>query len=807
MNSFARVHGIRGFASSLANEALSNENREKFGKAFQKMVNINADDRLKEIVSEKGLFIAACPVFDMAYITPRLVALGRPSIKPSSREENRNNAQQLGEYFLHQHSGRFLLWNLSGQKLEPEESRKLSNQIINPAWETSGATHIPNVDDVLRICYAIQAWYEIDEGTAVAGIFCSRGLTRTSLLIACYLRYSNRVKTSMEGFELFYKKRINQDICQINSLLSSMITFFLNFDVAVDLLHFPNTKPLCLVGIATVGIPSKDLPVLEVWNRNNKKYSSVEADQENVQWVNHEGYYKIQQALHGDFMILCRFSGKSRAGKLFRYINSTFFLQEGVLELQKQNVDVTATQECTLDDAAFKIVLMFSFVQTEKMASMPAAGTDFEILSPFSLGATRQGIIEICAYHTINPELQLLDLLLEKGYPSEAATLALQLSCNELEEALNFLSMLMTLLLSIERKRNGALNCSTSEPTFSLSHSSKQFEFEASRNNSLPRSSEFTIEIQHSEGEKSSEITQTETFSLLLPERKEMGAIKNPLLDLSVCSLSHSSKQIEVEATPNNIPPQINECIMYPNPEVEKSPHEPLKTKIVSLMSVERKEYGTINYPCSDPSVFPPSHSPQEFAVEESLNNNHLQSSEFPINIQLPEAENSSAKLMKPEKVALNSSPKISVQTCKTNTECQENEEVPPGFEDIESWFNNLVGTCPPNDNLPGMCPPSDQNHEENVITEEMSRIVEENKKEQQKLKFAIEMEEARQREVVRAKLIAKRERRKHSQSAQFVVCTPVNNSPLEIEIRDINLPSTEISIDSFQNLLPRNSF
>jgi len=192
-------------------------------------------------------------------------------------------------------------------------------------------------------------------------------------------------------------------------------------------------------------------------------YSSINADDKSKEWLNEEGFYKVNQSLHGDFVVICRFGGEesqvySEDGKLFRYINSTLFLDEGVLELQKKKVDIMPAYKDNFDDDEFQLTLMFSGADADETSRTPIAtvAPDLEILPPFSLEASRKGLLEICQCHTLNPELRQLDMLLEKGYPLEASTLALQLSCNELEEALDFLSAMMSLLPS---------NSSEDEPT------------------------------------------------------------------------------------------------------------------------------------------------------------------------------------------------------------------------------------------------------------------------------------------------------------------------------------------------------
>jgi len=439
-NSSKRLRG-------LAVPALPNPSEENasliggVGKIFQKILEITTD----EVEEEKGA------EFDMAYITPRLIALGRPWDQPSSHANNANNAEKLGEYLIEEHAGRFLLWNLSGEKLDPVDSRKLTDQVLDPEWNyPENKTNIPCIDKILKICYSIQAWFDVDEDYAVAGIFCANGIVRTGILIACYLRFSEEVESTIKGFEMFCVKRMKKGQApDISKLPPYLFNFFGNFDATLQSLTYPNEVPLCLRGVAIAGVPVQTLPEMDVWNLKNKIYSSTEADAVTKDWKNSEGFYRINQVLHGDFAI--RFylrQDDGRETKLFKYMNSTLFIPEGVLKLYKKEVDIVSEFKEDFDEADFQLSLLFSVAEKEELSCASLTSPDVKIFPPFSEASTRAGLCDISSWHTLSPIPKLLDILLEKGHHLEASNLALQLSCNDVEEALEMLPVLEKLLPS-----------------------------------------------------------------------------------------------------------------------------------------------------------------------------------------------------------------------------------------------------------------------------------------------------------------------------------------------------------------------
>ncbi|CAM9885253.1 unnamed protein product, partial [Hapterophycus canaliculatus] len=161
-------------------------------------------------------------------------------------------------------------------------------------------------------------------------------------------------------------------------------------------------------------------------------------------WNEDQGFFKVNQPLTGDFVVIARFKGTDGGaetgpeGVLFRYCNHTCFLPAGAqVSLGKSQVDVMPSYRDQIPDDVFKVNLIivpdddddagsgFSFQEQEQVKVGPAA--------------TQQGLADLSSFHFVTPSLPRLDKLLGQGFPPEASTLALQLSNNDLNAAVSMM--------------------------------------------------------------------------------------------------------------------------------------------------------------------------------------------------------------------------------------------------------------------------------------------------------------------------------------------------------------------------------
>ena len=293
----------------------------------------------------------------------------------------------------------------------------------------------PSIPHMLKICYALHAFLHLDPNNVVL-TYCDNGKTRTAIVAACYLKFSNMIEKTEDGFRFFLLTlrrqrkllldREKQQRKEMGSFMSTAIDtmfedyyddveiehqnydilvgeekkknnsfvenifkrippslklFFEQFDRVLKLGGFLNRKPLLLRAIMLQGVPVEDQPCLDIWDSSQRHvYTSHPPTMTNnsrhnkkpvSQWVDEEGFYRINTILDGEFLVLCRFGGdpaqlsKERnihdpSRILFRYTNTTGFMSGGCpYELPAKDVDLMRLYADHLDDEEFLLTLMF----------------------------------------------------------------------------------------------------------------------------------------------------------------------------------------------------------------------------------------------------------------------------------------------------------------------------------------------------------------------------------------------------------------------------------------------------------------
>ncbi|CAM9399415.1 unnamed protein product, partial [Laminaria digitata] len=160
-------------------------------------------------------------------------------------------------------------------------------------------------------------------------------------------------------------------------------------------------------------------------------------------WNDDQGFFKINQVLAGDFVVIARFKGTEGAaetgpdGVLFRYCNHTCFLPAGQVMLRKRQVDVMPSYRDQIPDDVFSVSLVIvPDVDDDNGSSFSFQEQDHVKVGP---AATQQGLADLSSFHFVTPSLPRLDKLLGQGFPPEASTLALQLSNNDLNLAVTMM--------------------------------------------------------------------------------------------------------------------------------------------------------------------------------------------------------------------------------------------------------------------------------------------------------------------------------------------------------------------------------
>eukprot|EP00804_Cyclotella_cryptica_P000890 CCRYP_001117-RB/>CCRYP_001117-RB protein AED:0.15 eAED:0.22 QI:0/1/0.78/1/1/0.92/14/0/3367 len=356
----------------------------------------------------------------------------------TKKQSHENDPAELSSFLEQRHSRRYLLFNVSDEDVDDRTLLLLGRQVVHLPWgsprlntnasqisasaasfERSNSndcpvsptpTHtrdssrgsginvgregaaVPNnkssqtpaVSRVMEICYAMHAYLTTSalrgKRSTIACVYCSNGKTRTGVVVACYLRFANKVRDAMSGFELFCERRgISPGLHQQHGerdmsghIPPSLRQFFRNFDEVVELKRYPHPEPLLLQCVRLQGVPVDDMPCIDIWEHGDVARHQVYSSHDNVElneWDDDEGSYNIGQILNRDFTLVCRFGGKFAQDAddptkvLFRYVNSTKFLKDGGLELRMESVDMMRRYADSFDEEDFLLTLEFEGIE------------------------------------------------------------------------------------------------------------------------------------------------------------------------------------------------------------------------------------------------------------------------------------------------------------------------------------------------------------------------------------------------------------------------------------------------------------
>ena len=344
---------------------------------------------------------------DASYINAQLVAT------PFPRNEKTAAALQV---WIQQQSVssdlplKYLIWNLSDDKKNAGVYNALGNRVLDTEWKSPGDySQTPSLELTFRVCAAIQAWCNLGMDH-LAIVCCENGKTRTSLLLACYLRYCGEKVSVADGFNAFYLRRSRElsgtlkraNATVLDRVPPSIHRFFRNFDIALDMGSFPASEPLLLKYILVRGMPVEDLPCIDLWDSpRGQFFASYLEPEANKAWEGEDGrgLYRVGQVLSGDFYIICRFGGawsgftRDPSKILFRYANSTAVLAKGPMECDKQDCDIMREYVDGFDEDDFSMVLILSSATPESAAASGAAQLPKTL--PVGARAGAAGLLEI----------------------------------------------------------------------------------------------------------------------------------------------------------------------------------------------------------------------------------------------------------------------------------------------------------------------------------------------------------------------------------------------------------------------------
>lgn len=333
-------------------------------------------------------------------------------------------------------------------------AKKMREQMLEFSWERDGMkAHTPPFDLIFRICYSIFAWLSLDSQN-VALVHCQTGKTRSGVVVACYLLYARLVDDPIDAFVEFYRKRWDMRSLTPQALRSktppSIQRFLASFHELIEYQKPPNEKPMLLKAIIFRALPVELQPCVQIWDDYKMIFctDSMPAlgtkDAPVLDWNGDDGFFAILWengiGLDGGFSILCSFGDDYDSGDevdassrvLFRYADSTWFLNPGLVTLTKNKLDMMKQYEHGFDEDLFSVDLVLH-------EHSGKARRNYVRLDYTGNNAVRQGLIEITKHHLVLPDPAMHSNFIRMGFGETPTTFALQRSQNAPNVALDLL--------------------------------------------------------------------------------------------------------------------------------------------------------------------------------------------------------------------------------------------------------------------------------------------------------------------------------------------------------------------------------
>lgn len=150
---------------------------------------------------------------DLSYISPRLIACGRPSVRQSDLVDNRNNVAELGAFLEQKHGDTFLVCNLSNKNRTQIDYTRFRNSVVEfaPFTRPDLVDDTPAIGEVFRACYCLKFFLEWGPETVLV-VHCNNGVFRSGFLLAAFLCYMKQASSMSEALAFFSTKRLEGHI-------------------------------------------------------------------------------------------------------------------------------------------------------------------------------------------------------------------------------------------------------------------------------------------------------------------------------------------------------------------------------------------------------------------------------------------------------------------------------------------------------------------------------------------------------------------------------------------------------------------
>eukprot|EP01126_Amoeba_proteus_P013777 TRINITY_DN15908_c0_g1_i1.p1 TRINITY_DN15908_c0_g1~~TRINITY_DN15908_c0_g1_i1.p1 ORF type:complete len:386 (+),score=77.67 TRINITY_DN15908_c0_g1_i1:84-1160(+) len=286
---------------------------------------------------------------DLAYITPRIIAMGYPATGAMSMVQN--SAVDVEMFFKKNHNNNWLIINCSNHPYMLDIATE--DQILNYGWCD---IYAPPISHILKAIMKIHEFLSEDPDRVVA-VHGFNDQERPGILISCYLVYSCLVESSEEAIQLFNKKRGGTPILKSPSQIRTIenIASLVDWNMRqttnltnLDLSPVEKAKPVFLTRILITPIPHSGLkreackPVVHffseevLFSKDVQPFAIVASEKRFLSGTLTEDFIRLdtQVPLQGDVVVKfyheSRIAGMSKLVALFRiHFHTSFQLGYG----------------------------------------------------------------------------------------------------------------------------------------------------------------------------------------------------------------------------------------------------------------------------------------------------------------------------------------------------------------------------------------------------------------------------------------------------------------------------------------------
>jgi phosphatidylinositol-3,4,5-trisphosphate 3-phosphatase/dual-specificity protein phosphatase PTEN len=278
---------------------------------------------------------------DLTYITPKIIAMGKPST--SIEGIYRNSVEEVQQFFNTRHKNHYKVYNLCQENNYPD------NVFYAQGYYPFQDHEAPPLELIYPFCQDAKKFLDESEENVVA-IHCKAGKGRTGTFISCLLLYLHVFDTAAQCLSYYGMMRAEDGK---GVTIPSQIRYVYYFEKIIkNNIKLPlEYKTICLMKIRMVTIPdissvkSGCTPSFSVEN-NGKSFKYWEFNKKKESYDGSEAYADFQIGESGfnasgdvkiTFYHIPLLGSKEKIFKL--WFNTNFIPDDGVLVVKKDLID------------------------------------------------------------------------------------------------------------------------------------------------------------------------------------------------------------------------------------------------------------------------------------------------------------------------------------------------------------------------------------------------------------------------------------------------------------------------------------